>query len=120
MELNSLLIAPRATPSRAAKASTSAGLITRLNEFTIDRPKAPRLPMVIAANSGPRSSPLESSVISGDRIQVAIAVRITTPSVTAVFWTTESIVIGPVDGGACVGCPGTPGVPVPHVAGSAP
>ncbi len=36
-----LLIAPRATPSTAAKASTSAGLITRLNELTSDSPKAP-------------------------------------------------------------------------------
>ena len=35
---------------------------------------------------------------SGVRIQVATAVRMTTPSVIAVFWTTESIVIGPVVG----------------------
>ena len=45
---NNLLKAPSATPSSAAKASTRAGLITRLNELTIDSPKAPRPPMVIA------------------------------------------------------------------------
>ena len=39
-----LLNAPSATPSRAANASTSAGLITRLNELTIDSPKAPSEP----------------------------------------------------------------------------
>ena len=32
-----LLSAPSATPSRAQNASTRAGLITRLNELTIDR-----------------------------------------------------------------------------------
>ena len=36
-----LLSAPSATPSSAAKASTRAGLITRLNELTSDSPKAP-------------------------------------------------------------------------------
>ena len=44
-----LLNAPSATPSRAQKASTRAGLMTRLNELTIDSAKAPRLPIVSAA-----------------------------------------------------------------------
>ncbi len=51
----------------------------------------------------------------GVMTQVAIAVTITTASERPVFWTTESIVIGPVETGACVG---VPGVPVPHVEGS--
>ena len=43
-----LLKAPRATPSSAQKASTRAGLITRLKELTIDRPNAPSPPIIIA------------------------------------------------------------------------
>ena len=43
----------------------------------------------------------------------------TTPSEIAVFWTTESIVIGPVETGAWVGR-SLPGVPTPHWEGSAP
>ena len=56
-----------------------------------------------------------SEVMSGVRIQVAIAVRITTPRVIAVFWTTESMVIGPVVVGAR---PVSPGVPTDHWEGS--
>ena len=110
-----MLMAPRATPSRAAKASTRAGLMTRLNEFTIESAKAPRLPIVTAANSGPRSAVSEFGSTSGVRIQVAIAVRMTTPRVIAVFWTTESMVIGPVVAGARWV---SPGVPTPHWDGS--
>ena len=43
-----LLNAPSATPSRAAKAITSGGLTTRLNELTIDSPKAPNEPTISA------------------------------------------------------------------------
>ena len=45
---NTLLSAPSATPSRAQNASTRAGLITRLNELTIERPKAPNEPTISA------------------------------------------------------------------------
>ena len=41
---NTLLIAPTNTPSSAAYASTSGGLTTRLNEFTIARANPPRAP----------------------------------------------------------------------------
>src|SRR3954452_12157272 len=114
--LNTLLIAPSATPSRAAKARTRAGLIWRLKELTIDRAKAPREPMVTAAKSGPRSAASVSELTSGVRIHVAIAATTTTPMVIAVFWTTESMVIGPdVVVGAC---PLLPGVPTDHWEGS--
>ena len=53
--------------------------------------------------------------MSGVRIHVAIAVTITTPRVIAVFWTTESMVIGPVVVGAR---PVSPGVPTDHWEGS--
>ena len=45
---NTLLSAPSATPSRAQNASTRAGLITRLNELTIDSAKAPSAPTISA------------------------------------------------------------------------
>jgi hypothetical protein len=41
----------------------------------------------------------EVSLISGSSDQVAKAVTMTTPSVIAVFWTTESMVMGAL--GAC-------------------
>ena len=44
-----LLRAPSATPSTAANAMTRAGLMTRLNELTSDRPKAVSEPTVIRA-----------------------------------------------------------------------
>ena len=90
---NTLLRPPSATPSRAQKASTSAGLTTRLNEFTIDSAKAPRLPTITASSRLARMP--VSGVISGVRIHVASAVTITTASEMPVFWTTESIVIRP-------------------------
>ena len=40
--------APSATPSSAAKAITSAGLMTRLKELTIDSAKAPNEPTIRA------------------------------------------------------------------------
>ena len=43
---NTLLIAPRATPSAAAKARTSAGLMTRLKEFASDSRNAPPAPSI--------------------------------------------------------------------------
>ena len=46
-----LLRAPSAMPSKAQKASTRAGLITRLKELTIDSAKAPRLPSITAESS---------------------------------------------------------------------
>ena len=67
--------------------------MTRLNELTIDSAKAPRLPIVSAAIERAEAGGVES--MSGVRIQVAKAATITTPSVMAVFWTTESIVIRP-------------------------
>ena len=78
--------------------------MTRLNELTIDSPKAPSEPIVMAAKSGPRYR-----LASGSSVDVA-GVRIPgdrggdddhEPSEMPVFWTTESIVIGrPVVGGA--------------------
>ncbi len=48
MASKNLLSAPSATPSRAAKAMTSAGLTTRLNELTSDSANAPPMPIIIA------------------------------------------------------------------------
>src|SRR4051812_598136 len=96
-------MAPSATPSAAQKSSTRAGLITRLNELTIDSTNATSEPMLAAAMTPLIADGSVLLSISGLRIQVAAAVRITTPSAIAVFWTTESIVIGPpVATGACV------------------
>ena len=112
----SLLRPPSATPSRTAKAITSAGLITRLNELTIESTNAPREPSVTAATRPPLIWPFSMSGVS---TQVASAATITRPSEIAVFWTTESIVIGPRSTvGTVPGRPGWPGVPVPQVAGS--
>ena len=48
---NNLLIAPRATPSAAAKAMTRAGLMTRLNEFASDSRNAPPAPSMDSRSS---------------------------------------------------------------------
>ena len=90
--------------------------MTRLNELTIDSAKAPSEPIVISAIRVP-SSPFSADVvvISGVSTQVASAVKITTASEIAVFWTTESIVMGPP---VATGVPGWPGAPVPQVDGS--
>jgi hypothetical protein len=114
-ESKSLLSAPSAMPSATAKAITSAGLMTRLNELTNDSAKAPSEPIVTAAISGPRFASVVS--MSGVMIQVTAAAATTRNRLIAVFWTTESIVIGPpVVTGACT--PGWPGSPVPQVEGS--
>ena len=116
-------IAPRATPSRAAKASTRPGLTTFLNALTIDSTKAPRAPKVATAPTVPMAESAVDSLISGSITQVANAVTTTTPRVMAVFWTTESMVMGAL--GACgagaYAVPwGSPGFPTPHCEGSEP
>src|SRR6478736_9098016 len=107
---NTLLMPPRATPSKAQNSSTNTGLMTRLNELTIDRTNAPSEARLATA-----MRPLMSAgcvvlaSIDGLITQVIAAVTITTASEIAVFWTTESIVIGPpvaTGAGACAGWPG--------------
>ena len=80
----------------------------RLNELTIDSPKAARLPTVIAAKRPERSDDGMSAVISGVSSQVATAATKTTTNEIALAWTTESIVIRRVDVGVRVGEPGGP------------
>ena len=58
-----------------------------------------------------------SGSIDGVRAQVAAATIITRPTEIAVFWTTESTVIGPPVATG-VWRPGWPGVPVPQLEGS--
>ncbi len=93
-----LLNAPSATPSRAAKARTSAGLMTRLNELTIDRAKAPSEPIAMA----PYSEDALDCVMSPVMSQVTAAAASTTNRVRAVRWTTESMVIAS-PASVCVG-----------------
>ncbi len=96
----SLLNAPSATPSRAANAITSGGLITRLKELTIDSPKAPSEPTISARYRPPRLSSLVR--MSPVMYQVIAAVTMTIASEMPVFWTTESMVIrSPERVGAC-------------------
>src|SRR3954447_4779564 len=104
----SLLNAPSATPSRTAKAITRAGLTTRLNELTIERANAPSEPRVSAVTS---AGGIVSLVMSPVTSHVTAADTMTRPSVIAVFWTTESMVIGLVCAGAY---PVGPGVPTDH------
>src|SRR3954453_6560498 len=112
-----LLNAPSATPSSAANASTRVGLITRLKELTIDSRKAPGLPIVAAAYSEPRLT--FGSVTSGVTAHVTTATTMARPTERAVFWTTESIVMGPREARTgAPGVPGVPGVPTPQVLGS--
>ncbi len=51
-----LLIAPSATPSKRANAITSAGLITRLNEFTSESRNAAPEPTIISVVAVPRAA----------------------------------------------------------------
>ena len=108
-----LLSAPSATPSAAQKASTRAGLITRLNELASDSPKAIALPRSSAVLSFAMFASLAVSraMTSPMKIHVAAAKAITTNSARPVFWTTESIVIRSADRSWV-------GVPVPQVEGS--
>jgi hypothetical protein len=71
-----------------------------LNELTIDRAKAPREPIRMAAIKTPTAA---SSSIAGVNTHVAAAVRSTSPRVIALDCTTESIVIRPAVGGAVGG-----------------
>jgi hypothetical protein len=87
---NSLLIAPSATPSARAKASTSAGLMTRLNELTSDSRNAPPAPSIASRPIWPRSALVLTSPMYH---QVANAAAKTSAIEMAVFWTTESTVI---------------------------
>src|SRR3712207_5110130 len=83
-----LLKAPSATPSATANASTSGGLTTRLNEFTIDSANAASEPTVSAVIRDPGTS---VAVMSPVTIQVTAAVTITTAREIPVFCTTESM-----------------------------
>src|SRR4051812_2890593 len=108
-----LLKPPRATPSATAKAITRAGLITRLNELTIDSANATSEPRVRAAMRLPGTV---VAVMSPVTSQVTAAETMTRPRVIAVFWTTVSMVMGP---DTVVGAePGVPGVPTDHCDGS--
>ncbi len=65
--------------------------------------------MTAAAYRVPRLSPARASSRPGVSTHVAAATRIVTPSVMAVDWTTESIVIRPVPVvGVGTGWPGCP------------
>src|SRR5690606_12535862 len=89
--------APTNTPSTAAYASTSAGLITFLNELTIARTKptmAPPMANIQAFCTAEASTPpaVHRSPIKN---QVTAAASTTVPSVMAVFSTTVSSVMRP-------------------------
>ena len=94
---NTLLIAPRATPSAAANSSTRAGLMERLNELTSDRRNAAPAPTIESVRARPHASWLTvlTSMMSPIHHHVANAVAKTSAMEMAVFCTTESTVIRP-------------------------
>jgi len=104
--------APTNTPSAAAYARTSAGLMIFLNEFTIARTKPTIAPPMANIQAFWTADSLTVPSCSSNMPPIAnhatAANSTTVPSVIAVFSTTVSSVIRPGDVGACRPAPRSP------------